>query len=518
MSSIATLILHGLFRKIGKFGVMPESDDLYVMYEPNKVNSKVELELIFFPGTASDGAYRSTWMSKDGKDCWLQTWLPKAFPTTRILAVSLLAADDEELDLELNCENLIAAITSYHQSAGRCPLILVGHCKGGLMIKKLCNKIKEKVAENTTDADQLQGFLRSVRGFAYYGTSHAGYDSEDSSSDISSRAVGRLNTAFEQFITSYGCKELALGETRPTQLCSSKPVIVDESSASHGIQRNSFFPVAADHISVCKPESPLSNSFLYLKHFIHTTMQECSSNPVIVDESSASHGIQRNSFFPVAADHISVCKPESPLSNSFLYLKHFIHTTMQEVHYRNLNVRRKKLRGRAIIISMEKKRPGSDIDRRRFVDMADYIKFCPVQILDRREQELRNIIQEKLRNEVDNEDECILCCVSAHGFISGGKQFIYDENEVPIELSAVLEPIIACPKLVGKPKVFVINACRVFQPEPPVRNPYHIMPEAEDCLLMTLERRVPELAATLLKRQVPEIHSTLSKRLSWRLR
>ncbi|KAL3693004.1 hypothetical protein R1sor_006655 [Riccia sorocarpa] len=122
--------------------------------------------------------------------------------------------------VNISCDNLIAAITSYHQSAGWCLLILVGHCKGGLMIKKLCNKIKEKVAENTTDADQLQEFLRSVRGFAYYRTSHAGYDSEDSSSDISSRAVGRLNTAFEQFITSYGCKELALGETRPTQLVS----------------------------------------------------------------------------------------------------------------------------------------------------------------------------------------------------------------------------------------------------------------------------------------------------------
>ncbi|KAL3692082.1 hypothetical protein R1sor_005733 [Riccia sorocarpa] len=488
-----------------------ETDELYVMYEPD---NKVELELIFFPGTASDGAYRSTWMSKDGKDCWLQTWLPKVIPTARILAVSLLATDETEFDLERNCENLIGVITSYHQRAGWCPLILVGHCKGGLVIKKLCNTIKEKAAKNTTDADQLQGFLRSVRGFAYYGTSHAGYDSEDSSSDISSKDVGRLNTAFEQFITSYGCKELALGETRPTQLYSSKPVIVDESSASHGIQRNSFFPVAADHISICKPESPLSNSFLYLEHFIHTTMHE--------------------------------------------------------VQYRNLNVRRKKLRGLALVVSMEEGRPGGDIDRRRFVDMADYIKFSPIAIVDQSAEDLRKIIQRVLRA-VDNEDECILCCVCAHGFISGGKQFIYDKKEVPVELiSAVLEPIIACPKLVGKPKVFVINACREadvrksyqIMSEAVVPKPDQFMPEAEDCLLMysclpgekawrrqtgyekgtlfvgevtdqvkwlylttdvqdifaEVERRVPELAERLEKKQVPKIHSTLSKRLSWRPR
>ncbi|KAL3691119.1 hypothetical protein R1sor_004770 [Riccia sorocarpa] len=494
-----------------------ESDELCVMYEPDD-NSKVELELIFFPGTANDRAYKSTWMSKDGKDCWLQTWLPQAFPTARILAVSLLAVDEEEFDLELNCENLIDAITSYHQKASWRPLILVGHCKGGLIIKRLCNKIQEEVAKNPTNADQLQGFLRSVRGFAYYGTSHAGYDSEDSSTDFSSRAVGRLNSAFEQFISSYGCKELALVETHPTRMCSSKPVFVDESSASHGIQRNSFFPVAADHISICRPESPSSNSFLYLTHFIHTTMQE--------------------------------------------------------VQYRNLNVRRKKPRGLAILISMEEGRLGSDIDRRRFVDMADYIKFCPVAIVDRRAEELRKIIQEVLRD-VDDEDECILCCVSAHGFISGGKQFIYYKKEVPVELlSAVLEPIIACPKLVGKPKVFVINASRVFEQEPVVRKPDQIMPEtvvpkpdqimpeAEDCLLIhsccpgesvwrrqtgyekgtlfigevtdlvkflhqttdvqdifaEVKRRVPELATKLGRTQVPKIHSSLTKRLSWRPR
>ncbi|KAL3691799.1 hypothetical protein R1sor_005450 [Riccia sorocarpa] len=388
---------------------------------------------------------------------------------------------------------------------GRCPLILVGHGLGGLVIKDLCNKTMDEVAKNGMNPDQLQAleaFVRSVCGIAYYGTSHTGY--EYSSRGISPEFVGRLNSDFKWFITNHGCKELVVGETRPTLLTD-------------------------------------------------------SNESVIVDEFSASHGIQRNSFFPVAADHSSICKPESPLSNSFLYLKHFIHTTMQEVEYRNLNVRRKKRRGMAIIISMEDGRDGSDIDRRRFVDMADYINFHPIAILNRTAKELEGAIQGVL-DRVNDEDECVLCCVSAHGFIRGGELFIYDTHNEAINLRpVVLKPVTESPKLVGKPKVLVINACREFEDDV-VPKPEQIMPNADDCLLMyscrlgeetwrrtdgyekgtlfvgevtnqvkwlyqttdvqdifaEVKRRVWELAPEVGKEQLPVLHSTLSKRLSWR--
>ncbi|KAL3691801.1 hypothetical protein R1sor_005452 [Riccia sorocarpa] len=479
------------------------SEQLYLMYEPNNdgSNSNVELELIFFPETADDHAYESTWKSKDGNDCWLQTWLPKEFPRARILAVSLPVMDGEDIELKLNCDNLINDITSYHQSESWCPLFLVGHGKGGIVIKKLCNEVEKEVVNRPA----LEPFLRSVRGVAYYGTSHTGSHSEYSSGGITPVDVGRLNSDFKWFITNRGCKELILGETRPTQ--------------------------------------------------------QGSSTSVIVDEFSASHGIERNSFFPVAADHSSICKPDGPLSNSFLYLKHFIHTTMQEAEYRNLNVRRKKRRGLAIIISMEDGRVGSDIDRRRFEDMADYINFEWKAIVDGEAEDLERNVQ-ALLEQVKEEDECLLCCVSAHGFIRGGELFIYDTHNEAINLRpVVLTPVTESPKLVGKPKVLVINACREFE-DSFVPKPEQIMPNADDCLLMyscrlgeegwrrtngyekgtlfvgevtnqvkwlyrttdvqdifaEVKRRVWELAPEVGKEQLPMLHSSLSKRLSWRPR
>ncbi|KAL3688352.1 hypothetical protein R1sor_014661 [Riccia sorocarpa] len=108
--------------------------------------------------------------------------------------------------------------------------------------------------------------------------------------------------------------------------------------------------------------------------------------------------------------------------------------------YASMNVNQGRPRGMAIIISMEDGRLGGDIDRRRFVDMAYYMKFRP---------------------------------------------FICDKQGTPVELlSVVLKPAIACSQLVRKPKVFLMDVGRVFEQEPVVPEPDQIMPEAEDCLLM----------------------------------
>ncbi|KAL3688968.1 hypothetical protein R1sor_015277 [Riccia sorocarpa] len=183
-------------------------------------------------------------------------------------------------------------------------------------------------------------------------------------------------------------------------------------------------------------------------------------------------------------------------------------------------------RGLALIITMENGGPCIDTDRLRLVDMADYMDFSPLPIVDPAAEELGNLVQKVLAH-VDNEDE-----------------------------------FIACPQLVGKPKVFLIDVCREFEQKPVVPEADQIMPEAEDCLLMysccpgnpalrrqtgyekgslftmalinqvkwlyqttdvqdifsEVKRRVQESAARLEKEQVPQIHSSLSQRLSWRPR
>ncbi|KAL2622267.1 hypothetical protein R1flu_002472 [Riccia fluitans] len=281
---------------------------------------------------------------------------------------------------------------------------------------------------------RLQAFFSSIRGVAYYGTSQSGYSSNDVQgrnddegnwrSQFSYKKMGRLYSDykhFRDFATYSGWKELALGETRPTQL---------------GKQQSKI---------------------------------------IVVDESCASKGIQRNSFFPIAGDHFTICKPKNPSSNSFLYLKHFINTAIDEAQYRNLNVLRKRLRGTAIIITMNKgkkkegkkdKRVGSDFDRLRMKVIAEYLNFLPRCIDDEEAEEFPSVVKNIWENDVKDEDECLLCYVSAHGAVVGGKQVIFDKEERSVDLlSGIFQPIFDCPRLAGKPKVLVVNACRQFMKE-----------------------------------------------------
>ncbi|KAL2622382.1 hypothetical protein R1flu_002587 [Riccia fluitans] len=380
----------------------PMNSSLYEMYRPGP-GREVKLELIFFPGSLHNDSYKSTWMAEDGTHCWLQTWLPEVYPSARILAREG------------------AAETILHSH-----LILVGHCFGGLIIKEFVCSVENKISTciNPYEYRRLQAFWSSVRGVASYGTSQSGYSSDDVlgrkddegnwRSQFSYLKMARLVNIYKHFsdFTTYsGWKELALGETRPTQL------------------------------------------------------DKQQSKIIVVDKSCASKGIQRNSFFPIAGDHFTICKPKNPSSNSFLYLKHFIYTAKYEAQYRNMNVLRKRLRGTAIIITMNKgkkeDRVGSDFDRLRMKGMAEYLKFLPRCIDDEEAEEFPSVVKNILEKNVKDEDECLLCYVSAHGAVVGGKQVIFDKEERSIDLlSGIFQPIFDCPRLAGKPKVLVVNACR----------------------------------------------------------
>ncbi|PTQ31690.1 hypothetical protein MARPO_0108s0037 [Marchantia polymorpha] len=496
------------------------NDSLHEIYRPK---AEVKMELLFFPGPQGKDGYKATWMTEDSEHCWLEDWLPEAFPEARIWTVSY---DLAEIDPELISENLITTLI-LSRSYGWCPMILVGHCVGGLVIKEFCSFVENKIGKGE-NSKRLQEFLGSVRGIAFYGTPHSGYtQSETSRLSVgagekkgsanpseprfwSGRAVGRLNSGYMRCVSSFGWKELALGETHPTQQGSRKSIIVDEFSASNGIQRNSFFPIAADHLSLCKPKSPTSNCFQYLVHFIHTTMNEAQ--------------------------------------------------------YANMNVRRKKRRGIALLIGMEKKRDGSEADRYRVESMADYLHFDFVPVIDIKASKIQHKLEEILAG-VNETDECIVCCVDAHGEVLDGIHFIYDNEGDGIELlSKILKPISDCDLLAGKPKVFVVNSCREIRggTEPTSSNSQeqNDLEGKEDCLLMyscklntqsyraetgyekgtffiieltyhislsyqttdvqdifkKVEKKVQELAARMKVDQCPVIYSSLKKRLSWRLK
>ncbi|KAG6540886.1 hypothetical protein Mapa_017761 [Marchantia paleacea] len=91
--------------------------------------------------------YRTTWMNDDESECWLETWLVDGFPQAHILSVSYdssrIVSDTEGImGMYILGENLAQCIVQIAGSGGHnCPVVLVGHCIGDLVLKAVCLKI-----------------------------------------------------------------------------------------------------------------------------------------------------------------------------------------------------------------------------------------------------------------------------------------------------------------------------------------------------------------------------------------
>ncbi|OAE23837.1 hypothetical protein AXG93_369s1310 [Marchantia polymorpha subsp. ruderalis] len=291
----------------------------------------------------------------------------------------------------------------------------------------------------------------------------------------------------------------------------------------------------------------------------------------VVQEESARRG--QGTFFCVDADHSGKASSgrrqlEQPLDQLEGFVADVVSKTkLPQAQYANMNVRRKKRRGIALLIGMEKGRDGSEADRNRVESMADYLHFVYTLIIDRKASDIQQVVESILAKDVKETDECIVCCVDAHGEVLDGIHFIYDNEGDGIELlSKILKPISDCDLLAGKPKVFVVNSCREIRggTEPTSSNSQeqNDLEGKEDCLLMyssklntqsyraetgltkgtlfiseltyhislsyqttdvqdifkKVEKKVQELAARMKVDQCPVIYSSLKKRLSWRLK
>ncbi|KAL3691526.1 hypothetical protein R1sor_005177 [Riccia sorocarpa] len=124
------------------------NDEVYEVYRP--ASGSFNLEVVFFHGFQrgdfGDAERRATgtWTTKDGT-CWLKTWLVERFPQARILAVSYdsgtqVSESEARMDMYLICENLVQSLIDLAGVGQSCPMVLVGHCIGGLVLKALRHK------------------------------------------------------------------------------------------------------------------------------------------------------------------------------------------------------------------------------------------------------------------------------------------------------------------------------------------------------------------------------------------
>eukprot|EP01045_Picozoa_sp_COSAG04_P020456 COSAG04_NODE_2096_length_4799_cov_2.971489_4_plen_391_part_00 len=122
-------------------------------------------------------------------------------------------------------------------------------------------------------------------------------------------------------------------------------------------------------------------------------------------------------------------------------------------------------RGQALIVSAEQlpagsARPGGRRDRERLVRLFRDLAFEVTTVVDKTVVEINNALIDMSRSE--RHGSCFVCVVMAHG--GGGDEThisAADHGSVSIR-SDVIQPFTdaRCPALRGKPKIFLVNACR----------------------------------------------------------
>lgn len=188
-------------------------------------------------GDDYENAHVTTWQSGDESCIWPQTWLVDEFPGAHILAVSYHGGlrtrreakkEDGKVDLYIIAENIMSDLrqAKIGQEAG-CPIILVGHSFGGLVIKNLCWHAHTKSSIGSVED---ANFLKNVKGIFFYSTPHHGITTDLAKRFVIQRPLfeyvttlsadaARMHEEFGKLRNYYRTWETAgLGETLPTKL------------------------------------------------------------------------------------------------------------------------------------------------------------------------------------------------------------------------------------------------------------------------------------------------------------
>ncbi|CAM6121861.1 unnamed protein product [Calypogeia fissa] len=264
------------------------NDSLYELYKPEGVPT---MQVLFFHGLPfgdSSEAHLSTWESGDGTCIWPKVWLAKKFPNAHILVVSYAECakkgSSESFDMRIISENLTTDLMEANiGQAPLCPVILVGHSFGGLVIKELCMEAQKRLIV-PSDNSKVKRFLDNLSGVFYYSTPHHGSPHIERAKSVLSRPLfeyfttlskeaSRLNYDFNRLCNSYRKWRIeGLGEQLPVKMGIFQGiVVVPEASARDG---EVFTVEYADHFSICKPQNTKSRRFNALTRLLHNVWHD----------------------------------------------------------------------------------------------------------------------------------------------------------------------------------------------------------------------------------------------------
>lgn len=258
------------------------NDSLCELYKPS---GPPRMQILFFHGFQHGDyteAHLSTWKSGDDSCIWPQTWLAEEFNDAHIFSVSynvsLMNRASEHMDVYNIQENLMSDLLQEHigqEFGARCPVVLVGHSFGGLIIKQLCTYARQKGRQEHKD------FLNSVSGVFFYATPHHGIRFPKLAEHfvthgpllnyvkVLSKTTARLNEDFEELRKEHKTWLMAgIGESLPIKWGLFRAsVVVTEASSRYGYDFH-IVP-GVDHISICRPKTKTSRSFKNLTRLLN---------------------------------------------------------------------------------------------------------------------------------------------------------------------------------------------------------------------------------------------------------
>ncbi|CAM6119028.1 unnamed protein product [Calypogeia fissa] len=275
------------------------NDYVFEVYAPK---GRPTVEIVFFHGLQledPDLAHITTWKSEDGSELWLD-WISQKFPDSRLLTISYDAhtkRTDEQgtMDMPQTRENLVKSVTEMSANVGQdgCPVILVGHCLGGLVMKELCLQAHETLTFSFghKSAIPAKNFLNQVKGLFFFASPHHGTVLADQSKEpnmsslfkgvtIHNAELARRNEFFRKLRSHRRWHTFVIMAGSPVHLESFKGIVVPEASARHDVDAGSFYIVQqADHFNVCRPKNRESSSFQILSGFVADVVKEDQSQP-----------------------------------------------------------------------------------------------------------------------------------------------------------------------------------------------------------------------------------------------
>lgn len=215
------------------------NDSIYMFHKPK---CPPKSEIFFFHDidlSKGEKLYMETWRSNSKPAVyWPKDWLSDEFPESRISSACYQGAIWKTrtagyMDMYLIAENLRQDIVNIYKTD--CPIFLVGHGLGGLVIKELVYSMELQlslwqrgvfsgiVSTKGTDFKRLSSFLENIQGVFFYSTPFLGSKLADFTEWLPkhgsplletvktlSKEASRRNAWFSKWRRHSGCRNAAI--------------------------------------------------------------------------------------------------------------------------------------------------------------------------------------------------------------------------------------------------------------------------------------------------------------------